>query len=155
MWLPKDERVLLAHYYNWIGQPSIEQHFRNSQLVELLTLKKRWEIKELQRKRGKDFKKIMQEQSLYGERINRLSIANKTLSERDLITLQPYLHDPDVIVVTLGLKGYDLGRKYSHWWTRSGLWFAEYKHHWIWVIVAFVGGIVATVLAQWLSKVFT
>ena len=44
--------------------------------------------------------------------------------------------DREATVVELTLEGWDLGRKYSHWVTRTGLWWAEYKGHWIWSIVA-------------------
>ena len=146
MWLPKDERVLLAHYYNQIGEPDIEQDFRNSQLVELLTLKSSWRVRKIQRKRENDFKEIMQEQSLYRERINRRSIANKTLNERNLITLKLHQHDPDVIVVSLSLEGYDLGRKYSSKSHTILLWCNEYK---IWVILSTIialAGIIISIL---------
>lgn len=53
--------------------------------------------------------------------------------------------------ITLTIKGYDLGRKYSSWWTRSGLWFAEYKNHWIWIVVSFFGGVVGALLVNWMS----
>ncbi len=52
----------------------------------------------------------------------------------------------------LSLEGNDLGRKYSSWWTRSGLWFTEYGNHWIWIIVSFLGGVIGGLLINWLSK---
>ena len=60
----------------------------------------------------------------------------------------------DSIEVSLTMEGHDLGRKYNCWWLRSNLWYAEYiKNHWIWVIISFFGGILSTLLLQWLSKV--
>ena len=50
------------------------------------------------------------------------------------------------------LAGYDLGRKYNSWWSKSGLWFAEYKNHWIWLIVSYIAGIISMLLVNWLSK---
>jgi hypothetical protein len=58
----------------------------------------------------------------------------------------------DNITLRLTIKGYDLGRKYNSFWIRSGLWFAEYKHHWIWLIVGFLGGIIGALLVNWLSN---
>jgi hypothetical protein len=54
--------------------------------------------------------------------------------------------------ITLNLSGWGLGRKYSSWWERNVLWFREYKDHWIWLIVGFIGGICGALVVQWLSK---
>jgi len=59
-----------------------------------------------------------------------------------------------VFKINLTLKGLDLGRKYDSFWIRSGLRFKEYKDHWIWLIVSFLGGIIGGLLISWLSKVF-
>jgi hypothetical protein len=45
-----------------------------------------------------------------------------------------------VVLITLTVEGYDLGRKYARFLTRSGEWFEEYRNHWLWLIVAFFGG---------------
>ena len=124
MWLPKEERKVLVHYYKGLFSVDSRTRFYMSTL-----------------------EKTLQEPDTR----NRAKIASKTLQRRDLIA---FLHDHgDALTVQLSLEGYDLGRKYSSWFTRTGLWFAEYRHHWIWVIGCFVGGIIATLLVQWLSKV--
>ena len=57
--------------------------------------------------------------------------------------------------ITLYQQGHDLGKKYnSSWLVWSGLWFAEYKDHWFWLILGFLGGIIGAVLVNWLSKIF-
>lgn len=58
------------------------------------------------------------------------------------------------IEVELTQEAINLGRKYSSWWFRSNLWYAEYiKNTWIWLVVSFVSGIIATLLAQLLLRV--
>jgi hypothetical protein len=77
--------------------------------------------------------------------------ANKALLERHLIKLTPHGSERHVCGIELTIDGYDLGRKYSSWLIWTGLCFAEYRHHWLWVIGAFVFGILGTLLVQWLS----
>ncbi len=78
--------------------------------------------------------------------------ANAILKDRELIHFEHEQEDLSRFKISLTLKGYDLGRKYSSWWTRSGLCFAEYRHHWIWLIVSFLGGIIGALLVNWLSN---
>ena len=70
-----------------------------------------------------------------------------------LIKIQKHDSLSDVRGISLTIDGYDLGRKYSKWFTRTGLCFAEYRSHWIWLIVSFFVGIIGTVLVNWLYKV--
>jgi hypothetical protein len=87
----------------------------------------------------------------YAKSKSRVANANKILSERNLIQ---YREAGDSIEISLTMKGYDLGRKYNCWWLRSNLWYAEYiKHHWICIVGSFLGGILATLLVQWLSNI--
>lgn len=53
--------------------------------------------------------------------------------------------------VCLTLEGTDLARKYSSWLTRTGLWFAEYKHHWLWLVIAYFAGILSTIFIHWFA----
>ena len=60
------------------------------------------------------------------------------------------------IRVSLTPEGRRLGKIYSRsWWVWSGLWFAEYKDHWFWLILGFLGGIIGALLVNWLSLLFT
>jgi hypothetical protein len=123
MWLPKDEQKVLVHYYKELYDVNARGQFYMSTLEKLL--------------RGTNTR-------------NRVKIASKILKQRNLIA---FLNDQgDALTVQLSLEGYDLGRKYSSWWTKSGLWFAEYKDHWFWLIVSFLGGIVGALVVNWLSK---
>jgi hypothetical protein len=124
VWLPEDERRLLVHYYRRMHESGVETRvpFFLSETEKCLS--------------GKN-------------RRNRVKIASKTLQQRNLIA---FLNDQsDALRVQLSLEGYDLGRKYANWFDRSGFWFAEYKNHWIWVIVSFFGGVLGALLVNWLS----
>ncbi|MCH8119927.1 MAG: hypothetical protein IIC00_09390 [Planctomycetes bacterium] len=124
MWLPKDEREVLRHYYKKVYESGVET-------------------------RGQIFLNEL-EKCLSGKnRRNRTKIASRMLLQRNLLAFFNDQHD--AVTVQLTLDGYDLGRKYSSWWTRSGLWFAEYKNHWIWIIVSFLGGVIGGLLINWLS----
>lgn len=82
----------------------------------------------------------------------RLKISNAGLERRGFIELQNHQSESDVKAISLTINGYDLGRKYNSWWTRSGEWFAEYKNHWIWIVVSFLGGVLGALLINWLSR---
>ena len=125
MWLPKDERKLLVHYYTELSDVESRTRFYMSALEKLL--------------KGPNPRE-------------RAKTASKILGRRNLIAF--FHNHGDALTVQLSLEGHDLGRKYSSWWLRSNLWYAEYiKNHWIWLIGSFIAGIIATSIAQWLSKV--
>lgn len=159
MWLPKDERKLLSYYYRQINKVETDQKF---EIIDL--------IKALRKKERSGPPKTKREIIL--DSYNTLESVNNLLNQRDLIkwknldpksiiaaysfdhpTSQELFENTKVnLCITLTIKGYDLGRKYSSWWTRSGLWFAEYKNHWIWLIVSFLGGVIGGLLINWMSK---
>ncbi len=56
--------------------------------------------------------------------------------------------------VSLTREGIRLGKIYNgSWWGRSGLWFAEYKDHWFWLILSFLGGIIGALLVNGLTLI--
>jgi hypothetical protein len=122
MYLPKDKWKVLVHYYKELSSVDSRIPFYMSKL----------------------------EGTLQGTNArNRAKIASKTLQKRGLIA---FLNDQgDALTVQLSLEGYDLGRKYSSCLIRSGLWFAEYKDHWFWLIISFLGGVIGGLLINWLS----
>jgi hypothetical protein len=135
MWLPKDERKLLSLYYKQIGEPARQEFIAESDLVKTLSPKC-----------GAQGIEGVPE---YSKSKSRVAIANKVLSGRKLVQ---YREAGDSIEVSLTMEGHDLGRKYASWFDRSGLWFEEYKNHWIWIIVSFFGGVIGALLINWLSR---
>jgi hypothetical protein len=81
---------------------------------------------------------------------NRIERANKHLHERALIVLERHQHETDVVLITLTVDGYDAGRKYAGFLARSGLWFEEYRNHWLWLIAAFFGGAIGAKLVDFI-----
>lgn len=158
MWLPKDERKLLSYYYRQINTVETDQRFEIRDLIKVL------------RKKEQSGPPRTKREIILGT-YNTLENVNNLLSQRNLIawenlnpdsisaayqydhpTSQELFENTEVnLRISLTIKGYDLGRKYSSWWTRSGLWFAEYKNHWIWLIISFLGGIIGGLLINWLS----
>jgi len=162
MWLPKDERRLIEGYYINIGEVEKEKWFGMSNwipVIRTLRVKDRaQEVKscfkggKLQSEHDKlNTKEPAGSMKKWIKDRNRVNIAITALEARKLIRLHPHQNEPDVKAVRLTIDGYDLGRKYSSWWTRSGLWFAEYKKHWIWIVVSFLGGVIGGLLINWLS----
>ena len=177
MWLQKDERHLLMGYYvnmctisvtdvqeiekpkwfqmsdwisifeipNWLRfrLPSLEGYFDQGN-SETPNEEGGYSV-EHQEKKIKEFIK----------NDRRLRVANAALEKRNLIKIHKH-EDTKLNVegISLTIDGYDLGMKYSNWLKRSGLWFAEYRNHWIWLIVSFFGGVIGAVLVNWFSKLF-
>ena len=152
MWLPKDERMLLQGYYATIGEIGKQHEFSSENLLDFIKSSASPKPPLPGNPQYKDWFKEW----------NKVLIANKTLEERKLII---WSRAPDLVVymfkeagynpcliLALTLNGYDLGRKYNSCLIRTGLWFAEYKDHWFWLIISFLGGIVGALIVNWLSK---
>ena len=138
MWLPKDERLLLVGYYNSIHAVGCEKVYGTEEFEKFL---------HCQRNSGNTIKDCAR----VADALVRSEMANKVLSERGLITYTPPAVTPypdPSVRVSLTVEGYDLGRRYSHWFSRSGLWFNEYRNHWIWLLAAAIGGVVITNLVE-------
>jgi len=133
MWLPKEERKLLESYYH-----------KSEKTRETFEL----EIYEAMKILG--FKENKESVLTTDENWAMVFNANDNLKDRKLIDFEL---EENVFRINLTLNGLDLGRKYRSWWTRSGLWFAEYKNHWFWLIVSFLGGIMGALIVNWLSRV--
>ncbi len=158
MWLPKEERNLLSYYYQKINKVETNQTFEIKDLIKAL--------------RRKQVGPSKTKREIILETYSVLENVNNLLSSRGLITwinldsnsiaaAHAYDHPTSQelfenttvsLRINLTIEGYDLGRKYSSWWSRTGLWFAEYKDHWFWLIVSFLGGIVGALVVNWLSK---
>ena len=134
MWLPKDERKLLKCYYNKSEGTRETFEIGRFEVAKSLGLRE-------DRTSAKDTNKIF----------DTIGYASRTLMARELIHFEEEQDDISILKISLTLEGFDLGRKYNSWLTCSGLWFAEYKNHWIWLIVSFLGGIIGGLLINWLS----
>jgi hypothetical protein len=161
MWLPKDERRLLQGYYANIGQYDRDKCFHNSAWGPVInsifikynanrvkTCGEDAQVAQVGTNNAALIKKMAQ--ILKDEKV--ITETNKILEARGLIRLRGDQTTNSIIGIMLTLNGYDLGRKYNSWFTRTGLLFAEYKHHWFWLIVSFLGGIIGTLIVNWLSK---
>ena len=142
MWLPKDERKVLRKYYNYLQNTQEYERFESlSRRVHIATcnLINRGFLHEI--KEG-------------GTEHNQALAA---FCAKDSIQLNTFLADyeNDIectnITLSLTLEGYDLGSKYNNWFSRTGLWFTEYKNHWIWLIISFFGGIIGALIVDWLK----
>ncbi len=155
MWLPQDERRLLTAYYRLIGDIEEQRVYRISDLCRLFdrrfdpaSIREYGESPSDDANEPHDIEKMKEGIKALIARMSRLKIANRLLAERGLMTVQNHQSEHNVIVVALTVDGYDLGRRYSRWFEKTGLWFHEYRNHWVWLIVAFLGGLVATLLVD-------
>ena len=55
--------------------------------------------------------------------------------------------------IFLTTEGCDLARKYNHWFTRLGLLWEEHKVNPVWVILGFLGGIIATLITTYIVHI--
>ncbi len=134
MWLPKDEGKLLQLYYKKIGEPEKQEFIDENDLIK--TLSPNCDTQGIRGVPG------------YADSKFRVATANKVLSMRRLVR---YREAGEAIEISLSVEGYDLGRKYACWWLWTNLWYTEYiKHHWIYVVAGFLGGI----LSHWLLSRF-
>jgi len=157
MWLPKYERKLLSYYYRKINKVEASQYFNMEDLIKALGELKppNFSIEMILR----TYKLLENTNDLLSQR-GLIKLENPSPSSisvlQELPKISKALGWTDIadikFCITLTLEGYDLGRKYNSWLPRSGLWFAEYKDHWFWLILGFLGGIIGALIVNWLSK---
>lgn len=81
-----------------------------------------------------------------------VEVVHHRLNHLDIINIEYVNHRP---LVTLTQKGIDLGQTYNSWWLRIKLWYEVYiKNHPIWLLVAYIAGIISMLLVNWLSSFF-
>ncbi len=155
MWLPKDERRLLTAYYSLIGDIQEQRVYRIPDLCRLFewrfdpaSIREYGESPSDDANDTDDIEKMKQGIKRLIARMSRIKKANRLLTERGLVTVQNHQTEHDVIVVALTVDGYDLGRRLSRWFERTGLCFQEYRNHWVWLVVAFLGGIVGSLVIE-------
>jgi hypothetical protein len=158
MWLPKDERKLLSYYYRRINKVETSQNFEMKDLIKVFgeyifkPLKLSSEVVLCRYKLLENINNLLSRRGLIKwENLNPIAI--NTLQESPRISeALGWTESTNVnFRITLTIEGYDLGRKYNSWWSSSGLWFAEYKDHWFWLILGFLGGIIGALIVNWLS----
>lgn len=160
MWLPKDERRLLAGYYTLIGEISTKKVYRLRDLARLLRFRghrarvPEYGESETSSANSDDLESMKRKIAQYSDFSNRINKANSLLAARELVTVTPHQHETSVVVIGLSVDGYDLGRRFANTLESSGLWFQEYRNHWIWLIVACFGGAVLTKLPDLLAALF-
>jgi hypothetical protein len=160
MWLPKDERRLLAGYYSSIREIGTEKVYRLGDLASLLHFRAhKRAVAEYgdsvpSADQSDDLATMKREAVKYIDACNRIEKANSLLAARGLIKLTPHQHEIHVVVVGLSVQGYDLGRRYSNAFESSGMCFQEYRNHWIWLILAFCCGAVGAELIKWIGSLF-
>jgi len=153
MWISRDERRLLAGYYAKLAGVSVKKVYHTADLVPLLKFygHKRCIYEYGQQKPPDKPTSLAKSIKCLIKDMNRIKAANKLLEERGMIKVTLHATERDVIVVELTVQGYDLGHKYHNPIIRSGLWFAEYKQHWFWLIVAYFAGILSAIIVNWFS----
>jgi hypothetical protein len=169
VWLPKDERRLLAGYYRNVGEQDLATVRRGGcfaasayQLDEIVKLLRRGRVRISQygqagREHHGTAGAVEERKDAVCEFVGvraRAEQANQLLARRQLLALEDHEAVRDVRVVTLTLAGYDLGRQYSKWWDRTGLWFKEYRNHWVWLIGSLLGGVLGALLIEWAKRGF-
>lgn len=155
MWLPADERRILAAYYKILGEVGEEEAYRLGSLRHALhnepkKIRKYEEIDDAEALPD-NISEFQARIAKYTDERARVGLANKVLAARGLIQLTSHASELNVVIVALTLEGYDLGRRYSRWWDRSGLWFAAHQNHWIMFILSILGGVIGGMLLNLLS----
>jgi hypothetical protein len=151
MWLPKDERLILAGLYHNIPDRQ-DAAYHVLDLIKLLGGYRKINLPETHEAESGRDNSVATSESIkeYIDNQKRVMHALRQLEARGMITLTQHQHDNNVVVVALTLSGYDLGRQYANWFNRTGLCFQEYRNHWLWLFVAFVGGGIVAKLIDWL-----
>jgi hypothetical protein len=151
MWLPKDERLILVGLYH-NTQVGCDTAYRVSDLIRLLRGYGKTTLPDTEDAESGQDNSVATSESMkeYINNEGRVQHALRHLAARGLITLTAQQHGQNIVEVALTLPGYDLGRRYANWFDRTGLCFQEYRHHWLWLIVAFVGGGIVGKLINWL-----
>ncbi len=143
MWIPKDERKTLLKYYHYLQNTQEYKRFNSPSdrvcnathnLIE----------------RG-----LIYEITEGGQQHNEYLTVYLVGNEVSLAGFLPSSEENDSrksITLQLTLAGLDLARKYDNWFIRTGLWWAEYKYHWFWIILSYIAGVISTPLVNWLKK---
>jgi len=169
MWLPRNERKLLQAYYLKVAeqkggtQITKELWYEVADLAMLLqirNLKKamrtlrcygEWStVEKVETGQNLNVEQLKKEIKQVGQAKANVKTANSALEERLLIGIRKHGSVPSVIGISLTANGWDTGREYNSWYYKTGgMWWAEYKGHWIWsVLAALVTFIIGWILGR-------
>ena len=167
MWLPKGERTLLLAYFLEIGEPDKEGWYKEHNLVNALKVKSikksisvmrdysKNSLTEESAKQGlqnkNDISLLENAIKDYINYLNRVYTANSRLAKRKLVTTKIHQVERDFVGISLTLEGWDLARKYTSWFGKTGEWWKENKGHWVWVLL----GIIFSFITGWLTAKLT
>ena len=128
MWIQKDERKTLLKYYNSLQN--------TQEYVRFIALPKRTYISTRNLINRGLLNEIFEDGPEHIEFM-------EAKEDKNPINLTNFLASSEVdiecveITLCLTLDGYDLASKYDSWWYKTGgMWWAEYKGHWFWSVVA-------------------
>ena len=132
MWLPRDERNLLAFYAGQVEGPNGSYRENNEKLVERLSLASVDSLKEIKR-RLLD-KGLISFTYLDKHQVEPLNVQGKKV---------PKEAEPNVTVTP---KGFYLGVNYHSWFGTFGVWCKEYG--WLWAFVAAIASILGVIVGM-------
>lgn len=94
------------------------------------------------------------EMRYYLKQRKRVENASHFLAQRGLIAVEHHQTDSDVILITMTLEGYDLGKRLSTPWGWVGVHYQETKSGLFWWVVGsvLIGGILVAVAKDWLKE---
>ena len=154
MWLPKDERTLLKYYYSKLGDKY--NGYLNLDKEVLIA-----SMKILNSYPEHDGDMRVEPEIMKSPAYVKVSDTHRHLEDRGLLNLAisgKKRNLPSgrnvidrILRVSSTTEGYDLARKYNHWFTRWGLWWHEHKVNPIWLIIGFV----ITVVVSYISGKLT
>jgi uncharacterized membrane protein YwzB len=138
MWLPKDERKTLSFYYQKTDAGARSINYSSDEPTDL--------INHLSN----------ETKSAKGHQITPQTIKQINRRLKSLGLINPQDIGAREIKIELTPEGIHLGQICNSWWLLSKLWYEKYiKNHWIWVIVAFLAGIIGPRLVNWVLALFT
>lgn len=162
MWLPKEQRRLLAGYVfnvdehsNYFDSKKIEQSisYEKTRLFALMEKSHPFKVHDYF---DNDKPKEPENQDVQRFIRNKIALdhANKFLQHRGFIQIEKHQHDSNVIAVAVTLDGYDLGKRLLSWPGWCGVWYQEHKEGVIGAILSLFGGVVGGFLSHWVISHF-
>lgn len=152
MWLPPDERHILAGLYHLLKGPNNEETYELHRLAPLLKTYAACDIDPYGFEQNEDNDPPNFDAARILGEVNAVRHTIDVLATRGLIKDTNHDALSNVVTVALTVHGYDLGRKYALRWFRTGLWYAEHKDHWISLIVSVLAAIITSLIVCMLTQ---